>query len=143
MCDLSVKMQKEVKVYSFRLESSRVQQESVVAGRVKCHTARRSTEEDMRLQVLQIPHTYNLKKAGAEDTRVNVSHSIRLENFKLALLGVSEVRWNGVGSITTTNGNLFIYSGMPGENESHIRGVGILIHKIIKDALLDLKPVSE
>jgi hypothetical protein len=33
-----------------------------------------------------------------------------MENFKLALLGVSEVRWNGVGS-KTTDGNLFIYFG--------------------------------
>jgi hypothetical protein len=38
---------------------------------------------------------------------------MEMENFKLALLGVSEVRWSDVGSITTTNSNLFIYSGMP------------------------------
>jgi hypothetical protein len=37
---------------------------------------------------------------------------------------------------------LFIYSGMPGENEPHIRGVGILINKNIKDALLEWKLVS-
>jgi hypothetical protein len=55
---------------------------------------------------------------------------------------VSEVRWNGAGSITI-NCNLFIYSGMPGENEPHIRGVGILINKNIKDTLLEWKPVSE
>jgi hypothetical protein len=47
-------------------------------------------------------------------------------NFKLALFGVSEVRWNGAGSITTTNCNLFIYSGVPGENEPHVRGWGYL-----------------
>jgi hypothetical protein len=45
-----------------------------------------------------------------------------MNNFKLVLLGVSEVRWNGAGSTATTNGNLFIYSGMPAENEPHIRG---------------------
>jgi hypothetical protein len=66
-----------------------------------------------------------------------------MENFKLALLGVSEVRWNGAGSITTTNGNLFIYSAMPGKNEPHIRGVGILIYRNIKDSFLEWKPVSE
>jgi hypothetical protein len=66
-----------------------------------------------------------------------------MENFKLALLGVSEVTWNGAGSITTTNGNLFIYSGMPGKNEPHKRGVGILINKNIKDAFLEWKPVTE
>jgi hypothetical protein len=32
---------------------------------------------------------------------------------------------------------------MPGENEPHIRGVRILIHKNIKDALLEWKLVSE
>jgi hypothetical protein len=65
-----------------------------------------------------------------------------VENFKLALLGVSEVRWNGVG-IKITNSNLFIYSGMPGENEPHIRVVVILINKNKKDALLEWKLVSE
>jgi hypothetical protein len=39
-----------------------------------------------------------------------------MEKFELALLGVSEVKWNGAGSIATTNSNLFIYSGMPGKN---------------------------
>jgi exonuclease III len=66
-----------------------------------------------------------------------------VENFKLALLGVSEVRWNGAGSIMTTNCNLFIYSGMPGENEPHMRGVGIVINKNIPDALVEWEPVSE
>jgi hypothetical protein len=65
-----------------------------------------------------------------------------MENVKLAIFGVSEVRWNDDGSITT-NGNLFIYSGLPGENEPCVRGVGILINKNIKDALLKWKPVSE
>jgi hypothetical protein len=32
---------------------------------------------------------------------------------------------------------------MPGENEPHIGGVGILTNKNIKDTLLEWKPVSE
>jgi exonuclease III len=66
----------------------------------------------------------------------------KMENFKLALLHVSEVRQNGAGSITT-RGNLFIYPGMPDKSEPHIRGVGKLINKNTKDALLVWKPVSE
>jgi hypothetical protein len=62
-----------------------------------------------------------------------------MKNFKLSLLDVSEVRWNGAGSITT-NSNLFIHSGMPGKNEPHIR-VGILINNNIKGALLESKRV--
>jgi exonuclease III len=65
-----------------------------------------------------------------------------MEIFKIALLGACEVRWNGAGSITI-NFNLFIYSGMPGGNEPHIRGVGILINRNIKDALLEWKTLSE
>jgi hypothetical protein len=41
MCDTIVKMQLEVKVYSFKLESSGVQQEDIVLDRVKYHSVRR------------------------------------------------------------------------------------------------------
>ena len=30
--------------------------------------------------------------------------------YKLAVMGVSEVRWNGSGKTETTNGNVFVYS---------------------------------
>jgi len=45
--------------------------------------------------------------------------------YKLAVLGISEVRWNGSGRTETTNGNVFVYSGMPNADDDHIRGVGI------------------
>ena len=45
--------------------------------------------------------------------------------YKLAVLGVCEVRWNGSGRTKTTNGNVFVYSGMPNADDDHIRGVGI------------------
>jgi hypothetical protein len=54
---------------------------------------------------------------------------MEMETFKLVLFSVWEVRWNSAGSITTRCGNLFIYSGMPGGNEPHIRGVRILRNK--------------
>ena len=62
---------------------------------------------------------------------------------KLAVLGVSEVRWNGSGRTETTNGNVFVYSRMPNADDDHIRGVGILINKNIRRALLERNPVSE
>jgi hypothetical protein len=80
-CHTIVRVQKAVKLCSFRLESSGVQEESVVEGRVKCHTARSMglfatfTNEYRKrhastggLGVLQIPLTYNLMIAGAEAT---------------------------------------------------------------------------
>jgi exonuclease III len=63
--------------------------------------------------------------------------------YKLAVLGVSEVRWNGNGRTETTNGNIFVYLGMPNTDHDHIRGVGILINKEVRGALLQWNPVSE
>jgi hypothetical protein len=70
-CHMTVKMQKILTVYSFRLENSDVQQESVVGSRVKCHTViqegwgcaanfskeyRTRHASTGRLAALQIPH---------------------------------------------------------------------------------------
>jgi hypothetical protein len=35
-----------------------------------------------------------------------------MDRYKLDILGVSEVRWNGSGQIMTTDGKMFLYSGM-------------------------------
>jgi len=63
--------------------------------------------------------------------------------YKVAIMGVSEVRWNGSGKMETTNGNVFVYSGMPNADDDHIRGVGILVNKNIRRALLEWNPISE
>jgi hypothetical protein len=55
--------------------------------------------------------------------------------YKLAVLGVSEVRWNGNGRTETTDGNVFVYWGMTNADDDHTRGVGILINKDIMGAL--------
>jgi hypothetical protein len=56
---------------------------------------------------------------------------------------VSEVRWNGSGQIMTTDGKMFLYSGMLNEEDPHVRGVGILFNKDTKNALLERNSVSE
>jgi exonuclease III len=42
-----------------------------------------------------------------------------------------------------TNGNIFVYSGMSNADDDHTRGVGIVINKDIRGALLERNPVSE
>jgi hypothetical protein len=69
-------------------------------------------------------------------------HKIMAE-YKLAVLDVSEARWNGNGRTETNNGNVFVYSGMPSADYDHIRGVGTLVNKNIKGPLLKWNPVSE
>lgn len=66
-----------------------------------------------------------------------------LENYDLAFLGMSEVRWNQTGHMKTTDGHQFLWSGMPNEHDSHQYGVGILIHKQFLDMLIDYKFVNE
>jgi hypothetical protein len=65
-----------------------------------------------------------------------------MERYKLAILGVSEVRWNGSGQITS-NGNVFMYSGMSNINDPHMKGVGMLLSKNIRAVLLEWNPISE
>jgi len=50
-----------------------------------------------------------------------------MEEYKLAVMSVSDVRWNGSGRTETTNGNVFVYSWMPNADDDQIRGVGILV----------------
>jgi exonuclease III len=59
------------------------------------------------------------------------------------VLGVGEIRWNGCGRTETTNGKVFVYSGMPIANDDHIRGLEILINTNMRGALLEWNPVSE
>jgi hypothetical protein len=63
--------------------------------------------------------------------------------YELAVLGVSEVRWNGNGRTETTDGNVFVYWGMANADNDLIRGVEILINKDIRGVLLEWNPVSE
>jgi hypothetical protein len=80
-------MQKMVQVYSFRLESSGVQQESTVVGREKYYTLRRRTGLCCLLHQISIEQDKPLKEDGrfsgflksgvAEDTSVNTGHVFR------------------------------------------------------------------
>jgi hypothetical protein len=60
-----------------------------------------------------------------------------MDRYKLDILRVSEVRWNGSRQIMTTNGKMFLYSDMLNEEDSYVRGVGILFNKDTKNALLE------
>ena len=54
--------------------------------------------------------------------------------YKIEVLGLSEVRWTGVGQMSSPSGSLLLYSGHESE---HSRGVGILLSKSIREALIE------
>jgi hypothetical protein len=59
-----------------------------------------------------------------------------MKRFKYDIIGISEVRWTGRGE--TSNGD-FIWSG---EENTHVRGVGLLLSKNARQALIGYNPIS-
>ncbi|XP_047111838.1 craniofacial development protein 2-like [Schistocerca piceifrons] len=66
-----------------------------------------------------------------------------MENYRLDILGLSEVRWPESGEFQTQNGGVLLYAGQTGEDTMHRNGVGFLLSKSSKKSLLEWKPVSE
>jgi hypothetical protein len=66
-----------------------------------------------------------------------------MNNYKLDILGVSEVCWNEFGEINTVGGKTFIFLGRGDENDEHKEGAGILITKAVRKSLIKWHPVSE
>jgi hypothetical protein len=63
-----------------------------------------------------------------------------MESYSLAFMGMSEVRWKQSGQITTTKGHVFFWSGMP---DKHHYGVGILVNRQFRKAIIDYKFIDE
>jgi hypothetical protein len=67
-----------------------------------------------------------------------------IENYKLDILGICEVRWDSFGERATQNGFNFLYSGYnAGEGPVRPDGVELLLSKIAKRSLIDWHPISE
>lgn len=84
---------------------------------------------------------WNVRTLNDSDRLVHVVKE--MNQYKLDILGLSEVRWNGFGDITAQTGESFIYSGMPNLDDHHKYGVGMVISKKFKNSLLEWQPISE
>jgi hypothetical protein len=58
-----------------------------------------------------------------------------MTNYKLDLLGLSEMRWRGSGELVTVTGELLLYSGRSAE-EKHEHGVGLILSKAMRKSLI-------
>jgi len=63
-------------------------------------------------------------------------------NYKLDIMGLSEIRWKDNGEIKTRNGNSLIFS-VVGEDKEHKNEVGILMNKEARKSLVECSPISE
>jgi exonuclease III len=66
-----------------------------------------------------------------------------MNNYKMDILGLSEVRWPEFGEMQTKEGITFLYSGQTGDNAEHREGVVLLLNKVAKKSLVEWQPISQ
>lgn len=77
-----------------------------------------------------------------QDGKLEQACSI-LNKYNLSFMGMSEVRRNLYGQLTTAEGHDLFWSGMPHENDIHQYGVGMLIHSRWRNSVIDCKFINE
>ncbi|CAM4977717.1 unnamed protein product [Rotaria socialis] len=78
--------------------------------------------------------TWNVRTLWAAGKLGLLRHE--MNRYRYDIIGISEVRWTGKGE--TSRGD-FIWSG---ENNNHIRGVGILLSTKAKKSLMSYNPIN-
>ena len=63
-----------------------------------------------------------------------------MKRYRLDILGVSECRWTGSGRQVSHDGSTILYSG---HEDTHIRGVALVISKQKANTLLEWEPISD
>ena len=81
--------------------------------------------------------TWNVRTMYQVGKKANVEKEMR--RLHLDILGISEVRWPGVGCVRNPTGEVFIYSG--GKNAE--RGVGVMLSRYINEHLIGFWAVSD
>ena len=66
-----------------------------------------------------------------------------MDRYGLDILGLSEVRWTGDGEQILASGHVLLYSGLPKEDNVHMYGVGLMLTKKAKKALIEWEPINE
>ena len=61
--------------------------------------------------------------------------------YRIDILGISECRWTGNGSVTTSLGNTIKYSGR--KDNDHRQGVAIMMSKGTKRSMIEWTPINE
>ena len=74
--------------------------------------------------------TWNVRTMHQVGKKANVGKE--MQRLNLDVLGLSEVRWPGVGGIATSDGGCFIYSA----GQTTERGVGVMLSKPLKPCLI-------
>ncbi|WP_353805871.1 hypothetical protein, partial [Acinetobacter baumannii] len=80
---------------------------------------------------------WNIRTLTAEGKLEELAHE--LDHYQWNILGISELRWKGLGETTTDKGHKLYFSG---RDDRHEHGVGFLVHKNILATVMGCRPVS-
>ena len=58
-------------------------------------------------------------------------------------MAVSETRWTGTGKVILTLGERVLYSGLAGDDASHVKGVALILSKEARKRLKEWESISE
>ena len=61
--------------------------------------------------------------------------------YKLRILGISECRWSGFGSLQTATGETILFSGR--DDDVHQSGVALLVDKATARSLIEWNPFND
>jgi len=64
----------------------------------------------------------------------------RMVDYGIEVLGISQARWKGMGSVTLQSGETVVYSG---DDKVHQGEVAIMMSVRAKRALMDWTPISK
>ena len=107
--------------------------QATVPKRKKWKVRRNRRKQKSKIRIA----TWNVRTLYQTGKKANVERE--MERMNLQVLGLSEVRWPGVGVNPTASGGTFIYSG--GQNAE--KGVGVMLSKFIKPCLIGYWAISE
>ena len=65
-----------------------------------------------------------------------------MKRYGLDFLGLCETRWLRSGEVSLATGEYLIYSGHEEDGAPHTYGVGIMLSKLAKKALIDWNPLG-
>ena len=68
--------------------------------------------------------------------------AMEMQNYNIAILGLSETRWTSSGQVKVPTGETVLYSGHPEGDAPHTEGVGLMLTKEAQKALLSWEAIS-
>lgn len=132
-------LSKEIKINAEKTNIIDPTAKNKIIGKTENFQPKRRNENIQKGQIIQIG-TWNVRTLYQAGNLAQVLKE--MDRYKIDMLGLSEVRWNGYGELKVGNYHI-IYSGQETESRDHQYGVAFILNKKIRDILINWKPIDE